>query len=134
VELVDWLAFSRKRVIMLSIGAGSERMDFARWYNAAPSERLSCRQLDRAASEFECQGLELDFPVVCWGDDLIWIDVWRSSGKRSGVRDPHRLRLNTYRVLLSRGRDGMILYVRKAGILASMFEALITSGAQLLTQ
>jgi len=37
------------------------------WYNAAPSDRRSCCQLDRVASEFECQGLKLDLPVVCGG-------------------------------------------------------------------
>ncbi|WP_425429913.1 DNA/RNA helicase domain-containing protein [Deinococcus hopiensis] len=33
-----------------------------------------------------------------------------TAGRRA-PENPHQLRLNSYRVLLSRGRDGLILYV-----------------------
>jgi DUF2075 family protein len=97
-----------------------------------PTDRRSCCRLDRAASEFECQGLELDLPIVCWGDDLVWKGAWKSAGKRSGAQDPHRLRLNAYRVLLSRGRDGMILYVPESEMMDSTYEVLVASGAKRL--
>jgi schlafen family protein len=34
----------------------------------APRATVSRRQLNDVATPFECQGLELDYPIVCWGD------------------------------------------------------------------
>ncbi|WP_043817771.1 DUF2075 domain-containing protein [Deinococcus ficus] len=101
------------------------------WFNTPPSDPQSCCQLTRLASEFVCQGLELDFPILCWGSDLKWDgQEWRSptprtppAGKRA-PEDPHRLRLNSYRVLLTRGRDGMILYVPAQPALETTYEFL----------
>jgi hypothetical protein len=39
------------------------------WFVDDPSEPLSCCKLDSVATEFACQGLELDLPIVAWGDD-----------------------------------------------------------------
>ncbi len=46
------------------------RFHVERWFNAERSHRESCCGLEVAISEFDCQGLEVDFPVVCWGNDL----------------------------------------------------------------
>jgi hypothetical protein len=83
------------------------------WYNDPPESRLSCCALHDVATEFACQGLELDFPIVSWGSDLVWNGSrWQSPPQpRSQARDPHTLRLNSYRVLLSRGRDGFVVFV-----------------------
>ena len=82
------------------------------WYNDPPSSFNSCCALRDVATEFSCQGLELDFPVVCWGDDFTWDGAWKSPpAKRSKAKDPHQLRVNSYRVLLTRGRDGFIVFV-----------------------
>lgn len=83
------------------------------WFNDEPGSRYSCCQLSETATEFQCQGLELDFPIVCWGDDLWWENTrWQSNNSgRSKAKDPHRLRINSYRVLLSRGRDGLIVFL-----------------------
>jgi DUF2075 family protein len=82
------------------------------------------------ATEFACQGLELDFPIVAWGDDLAWRDGgWRSPPQpRSGARDPHRLRLNSYRVLLSRGRDGLAVLVPPEPAMDATYRALLRAG------
>jgi DUF2075 family protein len=77
---------------------------------------------------FGCQGLELDLPIVCWGPDLIW-DGGRwvaKTGRPRKVRDPQRLRLNAYRVLLTRGRDGLLIHVPPG--LDSIWEALLSAG------
>jgi hypothetical protein len=78
-----------------------------------PSSKRSCCQLRDVATPFECQGLELDFPIVCWGDDFWWDGIkWSMRAIRNPREiDPYRLRLNCYRVLLTRGRDGMIIFV-----------------------
>ena len=37
----------------------------------ASDPRSSC-QLQVPVTEFQCQGLELDMPLLSWGDDLGW--------------------------------------------------------------
>jgi DUF2075 family protein len=83
------------------------------WYNDPPESHLSCCVLHDVATEFACQGLELDFPIVAWGNDLTWSGShWTSPPQpRSQAHDPHKLRVNSYRVLLSRGRDGFVVFV-----------------------
>ncbi len=100
------------------------------WYNDPPDSRFSCCQLRDVATEFACQGLELDFPIVCWGDDLPWErGVWRSRPQpRSAARDPHQLRVNSYRVLLSRGRDGFAVFVPPGRGGDATAQALVTAG------
>ena len=73
-----------------------------------------------AATQFEIQGLELDWIGVCWGEDLLWSGKeWRSwsfNGKtwKAGTdSQKHKYRVNGYRVLLTRARQGMIIYVPK---------------------
>lgn len=92
----------------------TRRLKVGPWYNDPPDSPLSCCQLDAVVTEFSCQGLELDFPIVCWGDDLNWTgsqwDLTRR-GHANKARDPRKLRINSYRVLLSRGRDGFVVYV-----------------------
>jgi DUF2075 family protein len=76
---------------------------------------LSCCQLDTVATEFSSQGLELDFVLLAWGSDFVLVngrwDISRSRGTRGKVYDPFRLRVNVYRVLLTRGRDGAVTFV-----------------------
>jgi hypothetical protein len=60
------------------------------------------------------QGLEIDLPIVVWGEDLLWSDsAWDYAPKRrrSHVDAPEQLLENVYRVLLTRGRDGLIIVV-----------------------
>jgi hypothetical protein len=44
------------------------------------------------------------------------------------VRDPFQLRVNAYRVLLTRGRDCAIVYVPKLGSLDETYDYLIAAG------
>ncbi len=59
------------------------------------------------------QGLEPDFPIIAWGNDRKWSGTsgQASPQPRSNAHDPHQLRLNSYRVLLSRGRAGLTVFV-----------------------
>jgi hypothetical protein len=93
---------------------------YVHWFLDDPSDVRSSNQLEVAASEFECQGLELDWVGVCWGGDFVsdasaggW--VFRNfSGKRwTAVPNEidRRYLLNTYRVLLTRAREGMVVWV-----------------------
>jgi hypothetical protein len=104
------------------------------WYEGGEKKggKNYCCSLERAVSEFGCQGLELDYAVLCWGDDLTWTgDRWDQLGGklRRGAQDRRRLRLNAYRVLLTRGRDGMCIYVPRGSALDSVELALRAAGA-----
>jgi DUF2075 family protein len=87
---------------------------------AADGDRRSSYQLEVPASEFECQGLELDCVGVCWGNDLSW-DPHRASWRYRRFRGARwqdirqaqaRVYLvNAYRVLLTRARDGIVIWV-----------------------
>jgi len=72
--------------------------------------------------EFECQGLELDWVGLCWGGDFSfdaqngrWI-FRNFAGTRWGFLNheiDRQYLLNTYRVLLTRARQGLIIWVPK---------------------
>ena len=93
---------------------------FVHWFLALPPDVRSSNQLEIAASEFECQGLELDWVGVCWGGDFTYDAIshhWafrNFSGSRWGnLRNEidRQYLLNTYRVLLTRARRGLVLWV-----------------------
>jgi DUF2075 family protein len=111
------------------------RMKIGPWYYDHPDSLGSCCQLQSAATEFQCQGLELDLPIVGWGVDLHWDGRgWQSPPqRRSHAHDPHKLRMNSYRVLLTRGRDGAVLYVPDGGpAFDASYEVLQRAGAMRL--
>lgn len=102
------------------------------WYVDPPDSPLSCCAFERVATEFSCQGLELDLPIVCWGSDLRWqAGQWQTYTRQRNVRDPHRLRLNSYRVLLSRGRDGLIVFVPPEPVMDDTYAALCQAGLKI---
>ena len=116
----------------------TQKLKVGPWYNAPASDPRSCRSLTTVATEFQSQGLELDMAILSWGTDLrrnhgaFTNDLaTRYKGK---VRDALTLRRNAYRVLLTRGRDGTVLYVPRIAELDETFEWLRASaGVRLLT-
>lgn len=112
----------------------TKRIQVGRWFNDGPESAHSCCRLDTVITEFQCQGLELDLPIVCWGDDFWWAEAaWTSrNGRRQRlVRDPHRLRTNSYRVLLTRGREGLVIVIPREPVAAmdATLGALVAAGA-----
>lgn len=102
------------------------------WYNDPPDSRFSCCALHDIATEFACQGLELDFPIVAWGNDVRWNGShWTSPPQpRSRAHDPHRLRVNSYRVLLTRGRDGFVVFVPDEAQMEATYQAIKEAGVK----
>jgi hypothetical protein len=117
-----------------------ERAKFFRagpWYADPESSPHSCRRLQEAITEFAAQGLELDHALVIWGTDFVrrggrWDNsAAKTYRKSSGVQDALQLRRNAYRVLLTRGREGVILclpeFMRE---LDEMYAALVDAGCE----
>jgi DUF2075 family protein len=104
------------------------------WFSPATESSQSCTWLLTAATEFQVQGLELDLGIVCWGEDLTWDGAgWSSAEARpykkgTAVKDPHALRLNSYRVLMTRGRRGSIVFVPPEPKMNLTFERFVDAG------
>ena len=93
-------------------------IDPANWFLNSPDDVRSAYYLEEVATEFDVQGLELDWAGVCWDADLRYQDgAWSHlafKGTRwQSVNAPDRqLYLkNAYRVILTRARQGMVIYV-----------------------
>jgi hypothetical protein len=117
-----------------------QRVRVGPWFNASPSDERSCCALRQPVTEFKCQGLELSLPIVCWGEDLRWeaaARAWWKKPRRAGrsrVRDSDQLLLNSYRVLLTRGRDGVVVWVPPDPRLDDTYLALLTAGVRPLPE
>ncbi len=91
------------------------------WYLARREDVRSSYACEVFATEFEIQGLELDWIGLCWGGDLIWSKsgwvlrkFWQGGvPKWIRIKDPikQNFRTNAYRVLLTRARQGTVIYV-----------------------
>lgn len=99
------------------------KIDPARWFLAPRDDIRSCDALEDVATEFDVQGLELDWAGACWDASFRRVNgKWSANscvGARwQSVRDearPHYL-ANTYRVLLTRARQGMVILVPKGDV------------------
>ena len=112
-------------------------MNLASWYNADPDHEDSCRQLRKPVTEFGCQGLELDMPIVAWGSDMIWTGTgWtmRPVRRRFPLENPELILQNVYRVLLTRGRDGFVVFVTPSPQLDHTAEFLRSAGVRDLSE
>lgn len=81
------------------------------YYNNKNSS-FYCKTLNYAASEFDCQGLELDAAIVYWDDDLtVQNEQWHYNPKKLNNQADRKeeMKTNAYRVLLTRGRDCVIV-------------------------
>jgi DUF2075 family protein len=89
------------------------------WFVHGSEDTRSSYSLEVAASEFECQGLEIDWSLVCWGADLVpdgasWMGR-RFKGDKWQVDNDSTMAVNRYRVLLTRARKGMVIWVPDTG-------------------
>jgi len=110
------------------------------WYGDPEDEVLgrSCRHLTKCVTEFGAQGLELDATLLAWGTDLVLKNgAWSCEHARKykdpdSIKDPLQLRLNAYRVLLTRGRDGVVLFVPSLSALDETYQYFVDSGMKVL--
>ena len=88
------------------------------WFLNDRNDVRSAGFLEEVATEFDIQGLELDWTCVAWDANLRRAgDCWEFKNFRGtewqNINDEIRKRylLNTYRVLLTRARQGMVIFV-----------------------
>jgi hypothetical protein len=124
----------RLRAFGLELSTGFRKgVSYPDWFLNPAGDVRSSYQLEIVASEFDCQGLEIDWAGVCWGGDLV-IDP--SSGKwecgqfrgnkwvRVNDAAKRQYTINKYRVLLTRARRGMVIWVPSGSVAASSAESL----------
>lgn len=88
------------------------------WFLSDPQDIRSSNFLELAASQYDVQGLELDWTIVAWDADLrrdeqSWKHYSFKGSKWQNINKPiDQLYLrNAYRVILTRARQGMILFI-----------------------
>jgi Uncharacterized conserved protein (DUF2075) len=95
-----------------------EEIDETLWFLNDENDIRSSYYLEIAATEYKVQGLELDWVGICWDADLRrnkkqW-DFKNFSGtkwQQTNTTEEQQFLLNTYRVLLTRAREGIIIFV-----------------------
>lgn len=107
-----------KRLRAEGLGQDVDSGDVPNWFlNSWPDIRAS-DALEVAATEYACQGLELDVVGLAWGGDLVRAgNTWRTRAFhgddwRDETTEAHFI-MNTYRVLLTRARYETVIWVPK---------------------
>lgn len=90
----------------------------ANWFLNGKDDVRSSYALEDVVTEFDIQGLELDYSVVAWDADYRYVDSEWTYNNFVGNRwnnvssEERRLYLkNAYRVLLTRARQGMAIFI-----------------------
>lgn len=92
--------------------------DHVHWFLDDENDVRSSLFLEDACTEFQVQGLELDWTCVMWDGDFRytpsgWVHKEFLSSKWTNINKPERqlYQINAYRVLLTRARQGMVLCI-----------------------
>ena len=92
--------------------------DVVHWFLDDATDVRSSFYLEDVATEFDVQGLELDWSCVVWDGDFRyapsgWSHHSFCGDKWQNINKPERktFQKNAYRVLLTRARQGMVLVV-----------------------
>lgn len=113
----------------------TKRVNYAKWYNSVAGEDGSSNNLQETITEFGCQGLEVDCALIAWGNDLNWDGTkWEMRKLRPKFKqhNPLELRKNSYRVLLTRSRDEMVIFIPPEDRFDLTEMALLAAGARIL--
>ncbi len=96
----------------------SNRLEPAQWFLNEPLDVRSSDAMELVATEFDIQGLELDWSLIGWDADLRHTGKefkhWQFKGTAWQARrsaSSQRFLENAYRVLLTRARQGMVIFV-----------------------
>lgn len=91
-----------------------------KWFLEGKNDIKSSYFMEEVATEFDIQGLEIDYALVCWDADYRYenghFECYKPSGSKwqtINKEDNKRYLKNAYRVLLTRAREGFIIFVPK---------------------
>jgi hypothetical protein len=94
------------------------KIDAPIWFLNDKEDIRSSYFLEEVATEFDIQGLELDWTCVAWDGDLFYDNNQWNYRKFKGTKwqninsnEITNYLINSYRVLLTRARQGMIIYI-----------------------
>lgn len=130
-EARNWLRISAKGSERIGVVASSggirlrpfglnvkAKIDAPIWFLNDKDDIRSSYFLEEVATEFDIQGLELDWTCVAWDGDLFYHNnQWNyrkfKGTKWQNINSPEitNYLINSYRVLLTRARQGMVIYI-----------------------
>ena len=94
------------------------KVDAPNWFLNGKDDIRSSYFLEETATEFDIQGLELDWTILCWDANLRFnnnhFEFFNFSGTKwqnINSKDNILYLKNAYRVLLTRARQGFIIFV-----------------------
>lgn len=93
------------------------KVEAEKWFLNPKNDIRSSYFLEETATEFDIQGLELDWTIVCWDANLRYnqnFEYYNFTGDSWKNINKEEIRVylkNTYRVLLTRARQGFIIFV-----------------------
>lgn len=94
------------------------KVDAPAWFLNDREDVRSSYYLEEVATEFDIQGLELDWACVCWDADFRYQNnQWHSFNfrgtkwQRVNANEKRLFLKNAYRVLLTRARQGLAIFV-----------------------
>ncbi|MEF9839644.1 MAG: DUF2075 domain-containing protein [Lachnospiraceae bacterium] len=111
-----------KRLRGIGIWVPSE-INHVGWFLNGKDNVDSSFYLEVAASEFKVQGLEIDYGILAWDADLRYVlnsfDFYRYRGtnwNHINIEQRQKYLKNAYRVLLTRARQGLVIFVPEGDI------------------
>nr|WP_256359873.1 DNA/RNA helicase domain-containing protein [Neisseria sp. WF04] len=108
-----------RRLKALGVNVKNE-IDVANWFLNSKDDVRSSYFLEDVATEFDVQGLELDWVCIAWGENFYYQNgkwhyqsfkgcKWQNINKE----ECQQFTKNAYRVLLTRARQGMVIWIPK---------------------
>lgn len=100
----------------------SSESEVTHWFLGDNKDVNSSFYMEEVATEFQVQGLELDWALVAWDADMRYdtsSSTWKQysfrGSKWMNINDEkiRKYQINAYRVILTRARRGMVIYVPK---------------------
>lgn len=103
---------------LVLLPANSSETEVIPWFLGDKTNVNSSYYMEDVATEFQVQGLEIDWAVVAWDADLRYsANGWKqfqfrgSKWMNINKDEIRRYQINAYRVILTRARRGMVIYV-----------------------
>ncbi len=91
-----------------------------KWFLEGKDDIKSSYYMEEVATEFDIQGLEIDYAIVGWDADYRYenghFECYKPSGSKwqtINKQDNRRYLKNAYRVLLTRSREGFVIFIPK---------------------